>query len=649
MKNFNKKLQENLEEFQNDNEKKDDFKEDLKARLKENEERLKNDEKLLEELEKFKDKINKEAFTKKLDELAKQNKNKQRSMKQLLELTKRFYVAKKAEKLQKQLEDLAEKQKVLSDKEKTNTETEQNKLNKEFEKLQEELDELKQEDRRLQKPMKIPRDKPLEDMIKHNQDKAKEALNNEQKEQQKGNTSEGNKQKQKAKQKQKQAAEQIKEMSDKLKKAAASGAGEQMSEDIDMLRQILENLLLYSFDQEELMNTFKSIETDNNNYGKHIVKQHNLRTHFEHIDDSLFALSLRQPKLSEQVNTQISNVYYNVDKALDQFTENGIYQGVSFQQYAVTASNELASFLSDILDNMESSLNPSPGSGEGGMQLPDIIMSQEELTKQLQEELNKGKEEGSNSGEEGKDKQGEKGEGESGKGEDGEQGEGDQGQGGKGKGQSGQQGEKGNQGKDGDGQNGEQGQGGNDGGKGSGNNNGNGKNGNDGEGKNGEARDAKLGSKEGKGNDGYGEGGSEEQNAKLFEIYQQQQLLRQALEDRIKSDGGEIQSVAELIKQMEDVESDLLNFGFTNSVLQKMQNLQHRLLKLDKATFEQGQDNKRQSKTNKKVFDNNGVNQIPTAKEYFNTTEILNRQVLPLRQRFKKKTQEYFKTANDKH
>ncbi len=40
-------------------------------------------------------------------------------------------------------------------------------------------------------------------------------------------------------------------------------------------------------------------------------------------------------------------------------------------------------------------------------------------------------------------------------------------------------------------------------------------------------------------------------------------------------------------------------------------------------------------------------NQIPTAKQYFQTTEILNRQALPLQQVYKKKVQEYFKKAND--
>ncbi len=102
-----------------------------------------------------------------------------------------------------------------------------------------------------------------------------------------------------------------------------------------------------------------------------------------------------------------------------------------------------------------------------------------------------------------------------------------------------------------------------------------------------------------------------------------------------------------LLKDMEEIELDLLNKGFTNQTLQKMMDLQHQLLKLENATFMQGEDNKRKSETNATRFKNTTQNKIPTAKEYFNTTEILNRQALPLQDVYKKKVQEYFKRTND--
>lgn len=555
-------------------------------------------------------------------------------MQQLLELTKRFYVMKKAEKISKQLEDLSEAQKQLSEKDKENTKEAQEKLNKKFEKLQKDLDDLKQEDRRLQKPMNVPRDEFLEDGIEYDQKQAKEALEKQEQKAIEQEAKEAQKQEEKAKERQKKASKKMKEMSEMMTQAMSGGGGggEQMEEDIDMLRQILENVLLFSFDQEDLMETFGSIDIDNNKYGKYIIQQSNLREHFEHIDDSLFALSLRQPKLSEKVNSQITEVYFSIDKALSQLTENQVYQGVSSQQYAVTATNELASFLSDVLDNMEMSMQPSMGSGPGEQQLEDIIMSQEELNKKMEEAMKKG--EDGKKGEEGEESEGEKpGE----KGDDGKDGEGkesgEDGQSGK-EGEQGQRGEDGKSGSEGN-QNGE----GQKGGEGS-------KDGKDGKG--GKQGDSGKNGNEGNGekNDGYGEGGSEEQNGELFKIYQEQQQLRQALEDRMAKE-GKIESAGQLIKQMEDVELDLLNSGFTNQTLQKMMDLQHQLLKLENATFMQGQDSKRKSETNKKEFNESKPSQIPTAKQYFNTTEILNRQALPLQNHFKKKIQEYFKKTND--
>ncbi len=96
------------------------------------------------------------------------------------------------------------------------------------------------------------------------------------------------------------------------------------------------------------------------------------------------------------------------------------------------------------------------------------------------------------------------------------------------------------------------------------------------------------------------------------------------------------------LKQMEELEKMLLDKGISNEVIQKMQNLKHELLKLDKALFEQGEDTKRKADTNKKEYELRNIKDIQTKKLYFNPNEILNRQALPLRSNYKKKVQEYF-------
>ena len=551
MKNFNKKLKYNLESFQKENPKEDVFKEDLKKRLQENEEQLKKDEKLLEELRKLQEQINKEELTQKLEELAKQNKNKKRSLEQLLELTKRFYVEKKLEKLKEDLSKLAIDQEKLSNQTKeNNTAEKQKELNKDFKDFKKELDQLQKDSKALKKTIKIPQDKLEENEIKKEQEKATEQLKK------KDANKEENQNLKNAQKSQKKAAKKMMQMSQNMQQSIQGGGRNQMQEDADMLRQILDNLVLFSFHQEALMERFKTIGVDNNKYAFYLRKQNNLKEHFEHIDDSLFALSLRNPKISESISKEITEVFYNIDKALNQFAENQLYQGISNQQFTITAANNLASMLSDILDNIQENISISISSGEqGDMQLPNIIMSQEQLNKMMQEGIKKS--------------------------------------------------EKGKPQKD---------------------------------------HDKSKQERQQSGNNGF----SEDVNGELFNIYKQQQELRKALEQELLKNKKRIGNAAKkLLKKMEDVELDLLNKGFTNQTLQKMMELQHQLLKLDNAIFQQKQDNKRESNSNSNQFNNTTNNQIPTAKQYFKTTEILNRQTLPLQQVYKKKVQEYFKKDND--
>lgn len=576
MKQFNKQLQDNIEKLDN-KEQNDTFKEELKQRIEDNEKQLEKDEKLLEELKELQDKINKEELVNKLDQLAKQNKNKQRSLEQLLELTKRYYVQQKLDKLKEDLLKIGIDQEKLSNAPETeNTKEKQDELNQRFNDFQKQMDALKKEDKKLKKPIGIPQDKLEEEDIKKEQQQATDAL-----EKQEGSSSQEQNQSQSpqqnmqdAQKSQKNAAKKIKKMAEGFMSAMSGASGEQLEEDVEMLRQILDNLVVFSFDEEALMNQFKSIDINHNKFSTYLKKQNSLREHFEHVDDSLFALSLRQPKLSENVNKEITEVYYNIDKALDLLAENMLYQGVSNQQFTVTAANNLADFLSDVLDNMEAQLNmiPSPGQGSGNMQLPDIIMSQEELNKMMEQGMKESE--------------------------------------GKQEGEKGQKEEK----------------------------------------KEGEKEGGEKGNKEGQGKEGEQQGDSNKNNeyleGLLFEIYKQQQDLRNQLQDKLSKEGLDANS-KNLLNKMENIEMDLLNKGFTKETMNKMLDIKHQLLKLENATLQQGQEEKRESETTKKSFSNDTNNDLPNAKQYFNTTEILNKQNLPLRPIYKKKVQTYFQQNHD--
>lgn len=589
MKNFSKEMKENLENFQPENEERDAFKEQLDKRLEQNEQRLKENERLLDELEKIQDKIQKEELTEKLENLAKQNKNQEKSLEQLLELTKRYYVAKKAEKLAEEIYKLGEEQEQLADKKKEeNTKEAQEELNKKFDDYKKEMEELQKENEGLKDPMDIPKSKTEEKQVDQEQQKATENL-----QQQKSDD---------AKKNQKNAGKKMKQMGQQLTMNMMSGAMQTITEDVEMLRQILDNLVVFSFEQEALMEDFKVTDYGNPVFGKKLNVQNDLKQNFQHIDDSLFALSLRQPLISEPINEYITDVQYNLDKSLERLAENEMRQGLASQQYTVTGANELAILLSDMLGNMQNMMMQGQGSGTGqgqgqgqgegqgqGFQLPDIIKKQESLSNEMQKGLGdkKGQEGKGNQGESGGDSQGEQGE----------------------NGRDGKKGEKGGStGKDGNG------------------------NGGDGQG-NGEGENE-------------GEGDNEDMNGLLYEIYKEQQLLRQQLQDRLSKEGLNGKG-GEILRQMEQVEQQLLDKGFNERTLEQMLNLKYELLKLDKADFEQGQESRRESQTNRTNYTNKLRLSPEEVKKYFNTTEILNREALPLSPEFKQKVQSYFKKTND--
>ena len=518
------KLERNLEE-QPDSEKLKDKKKDLEKRIEETK-KLANQERMLEELKKLSEKLDKEKLFDKLNELAKKNKQNDQSLERILELTKRFYVEQKMNQINEKLKDLGKKEESLfkgSDEE--NTKEKQEGINKSFDEIQDDFEELDKQNNDLKRPMKLPETKEEEKEIDQDLKNALDELNKQDKN--------------KAKKNQKSAAKKMKDLAKSMEQSMSAMEGESIDEDIDDLRKIVENLIEFSFQQEELMEQIYDGNEKQFEYAKNIKKQYLLKEYFEHIDDSLYMLSLRVVKMGAKIQKEVSDAHFYIDKSLVNFTENRFDQGIANQQFVITAANNLANSLSNLLDNLMNA-SPSFGKGKGkgkGFSLPDIIKKQGEIMKSMKEGKKKGEAPGQ-------------------------------------------------LGKDGEGMNGE-----------------------------------------------------------LYNIYKEQAKLRDMLNKLLgdkrneKSNGS-----GKVTKEMEDLEKEMLEKGFTKEVIEKMENLNYELLKLEKALKEQGEDDKRESESNIKEFEIKRIEELKLKNQYFNYNEILNRQSLPLRSIYKKKVQEYFKT-----
>lgn len=374
MKKFAESMKENLDQFKDD--KKDEFKKDLLDKVKENAADLERNKELLDELKDLNQKIKNNELLDKLDKFKQNSKNQVKNLEQLVALTKKYYVEKKAEQIASNLKDLAEKQESLSKKAEGNNTKKQAEIKEEFNQLKKDLVDLNRVNDQLKSKSNISDDAATEKMVDQDLSKAIDALSKDNKD--------------KAKASQNNAAKNMKSMAARLSKSLSSGEIVQLQEDVKMLRQVLDNLLSFSVSQEDLLSRFKGLRSGSSAISKNIRVQQDLKEQFKHIDDSLYTLSLRNPRLSIDVTKELGNIQYNMDKSLDDFSESKLDKGQSHQQYTIAAANVLGDLLSNILSNMQSSLsqsgegNPQMGDGDG-MQLPDIIKGQESISNKIKE------------------------------------------------------------------------------------------------------------------------------------------------------------------------------------------------------------------------------------------------------------------------
>ncbi len=261
----------------------------------------------------------------------------------------------------------------------------QEELNKKFEDLKKDMQEMKDLNSKLQEPMPIPDTKQSEQKVSEQQQNASQQL-------QKNN-------KKKASDSQQQAADEMEKMEQQMEQAMQEQ--EQQGEDMQDIRQILENLLRVSFDQEELAKEVQITKTSNPKYTNLAKKQKQLQDDSRMIEDSLLALSKRNPKVSAEINREISNVQANMQKAITAFEERNTPEAQMRGQTSMTSINNLALMLNEALEQMQKSEKEGkkkkgskqgkgnckkPGAGQGSKpSMANMRQMQESLNKQIEQ------------------------------------------------------------------------------------------------------------------------------------------------------------------------------------------------------------------------------------------------------------------------
>jgi hypothetical protein len=139
----------------------------------------------------------------------------------------------------------------------------------------------------------------------------------------------------------------------------------QNGENIEVLKQILNNLIIVSFDQESLLKKYSSVDFNNPLINDLKFNQKAISGQIIFVKDSIYALGKRSPEIGSVVNKEILNLENSSNSAFDNLESGNIGGTRMYQQYGITAANNLALFLSEALEHIkEQQKNSMPGDGE---------------------------------------------------------------------------------------------------------------------------------------------------------------------------------------------------------------------------------------------------------------------------------------------
>ncbi|MDN5202042.1 hypothetical protein QQ008_11730 [Fulvivirgaceae bacterium BMA10] len=345
--------------------------------------------KLYEELQKLlEEKSDLNKVQNLLDKLSNKEDNLEKELERTLELFKKLKFDVKLEETIEDINDLSEEQKNLqeesSDK-KQDTEQlaeKQEDLKEKFNEFEKELEELNE----INQDRKNP--DPLQDVSQEQQEIKQQQQNSQQQ-------LENNKRK-KAQQSMQKAQQQMQQLSQKLQQMQSGAQMSMMQENLDHLRDIVDNLVKLSFEQEDLMDNFRKIKQSDPRFIQLSQKQLKLKDDAKIIEDSLLSLAERVFQIASFVTRELDGMTQNMDETIEALRDRKQSLAISKQQFTMTSINNLALLLDDVLQQMQQQMadamgNPQQGQKNSQKNMPGLSELQKQLNKQIQELRRSGK------------------------------------------------------------------------------------------------------------------------------------------------------------------------------------------------------------------------------------------------------------------
>jgi hypothetical protein len=343
---------------------------------------------LMEEIQKLLDELDQDKLGEMLQDMKMSGEELEDQLDRSLELFKQLEFEEKLQETIDKLKDLAEKQDELAEetgnaddgKPSEELEQKQDELNKEFDEIREGIKELQEKNENLENPNQMEDTTAEEESIEDAMQESSEQI------QQQQNS--------KASEKQKDASQQMQELSDAMQSTMDMMMQQQMGEDLQALRQILDNLIRLSFDQEDLILLYGGISTNDPKYVETIQDQFRISENMNMVADSLRALSKRQMAIQSFVLKELGTIDRSFGQSIESMNDRRTRNAQESQQLAMTSINNLALLLFEAFDQMQQQMMqmqasgqsscPNPGKPGGAQQMKSMQQMQQQLNEQLQ-------------------------------------------------------------------------------------------------------------------------------------------------------------------------------------------------------------------------------------------------------------------------
>ncbi|MFH1295937.1 MAG: hypothetical protein ABIJ04_01520 [Bacteroidota bacterium] len=343
--------------------------------------------KTLQDLKELMDQVDKAKLKSLIEKMKLTARELEQQLDRNLELFKQIEFERKLEESISELRKTAEKQEELAErmkKEKNNTDLmrdEQEKLKAGYDSIQKELVKLEQMDQQLEQPVGIEKTKPQQDSINFSLSNALKKIDEKD---EKGTVKS-----------QKNAGKQMKNLANELEMMQTESEMDQYEEDARQIRQILENLLTISFDQEELINRTRTINRNDPRFQKIITEQNHLNENLGPVKDSLTAIGKRQFLIQPVITRELNAINRNIEETVKSLTERNIALALSKQQFSMTSLNNLAVLLDEAMEQMNRNMNmcmqgksskmcQNPSRGKGKKSMKNSRQLQQQLSEQME-------------------------------------------------------------------------------------------------------------------------------------------------------------------------------------------------------------------------------------------------------------------------